>query len=75
MSDMLRHDPINVAERLRWARAHWREDNSQPRDLDGLLERAAETLDKTVPSFWRIIAAIEAVALIITAIVLQHYDW
>lgn len=72
---MLRHDPVNVAERLRWSRHHWLEDNTQPRDLDSLLERAAETLEKTVPSFWRAIAVVEAVALIVAAIILQQYGW
>lgn len=67
----LRHDPVNVAERLRWAAAHWREDNEQPRDLDGLLIRAAETLERTVPSIWRVFAVMLALGVIAIAVAEQ----
>lgn len=52
-SDALYHDPVHVRELLMWARAHWQEDHTQPQDLDDLLERAAETLEDCVPSFWK----------------------
>lgn len=64
----MRHDPLTVADRLRWAREWWKTDNSQPRDLGDLLLRAAETLERTVPSHWRVLAVIEAVALLVAAI-------
>lgn len=68
-SPSFEYDPITVADRLRWAREHWKADNSQPRDLDGLLLRAAETLERTVPCRWRTIAAFEALLLLILGIV------
>lgn len=71
VSDTFWRDPITVADRLRWAREHWLRDNTQPRDLDSLLNRAADTLDNTVPKHWRTIAALEAVMLIVLAIVDQ----
>lgn len=66
----MRHDPITVAEHLRWSREHWKRDNTQPRDLDKLLLRAAETLDLTVPSYWRLFAVVEAFALLVLAVLL-----
>lgn len=60
-----RYDPITVADRLRWARAHWQQDNRQPRDLDDLMLRAAETLERTVPKHWRTVATIQAVLMIV----------
>lgn len=68
MSPMLRSDPAHVAYLLRWSRHHWQVDNTQPRDLDDLLERAAETLDRTVPSYWRVFAVAQSLALIGLAI-------
>lgn len=64
----MEHDPITVAERLRWAREWWREDHSQPADLDALLLRAAQTLERTVPSHWRMFAVLEAFGILILAI-------
>jgi hypothetical protein len=64
MTDSTQYDPGHVAYLLRWARVRWQVDNSQPRDLDNLLERAAHTLDLTVSAHWRIAAVVEAVALV-----------
>lgn len=64
----MEHDPLTVADRLRWAREWWQEDHRQPADLGNLLLRAAETLERTVPKRWRTIAVVEAVLLIIFAI-------
>lgn len=64
----MEHDPLTVADRLRWAREWWKEDHRQPADLDKLLLRAAETLERTVPAHWRVIAVLEAVVLIVAAV-------
>ena len=60
----IQNEPIMLADRLRWAREHWKEDPTQPRDLDALLLRAAETLEASVPNFWRAFAVIEAFAVL-----------
>jgi len=60
----MNHDPITVADRLRWAREHYMNDPTQPRDLSDLLLRAAETLERTVADFWRAFAAIEAFGIL-----------
>lgn len=64
----MKHDPITVAERLRWATEHYKADCSQPRDLADLMLRAAETLERAVPKHWRTIATVEAVLLIIAGV-------
>lgn len=58
------HDPTTVADRLMWAREHYKEDPTQPRDLADLMERAATTLQLVVPWWWRMVAAAEAVAIL-----------
>lgn len=62
--DPLRHDPVQVAHTMRWARMHYRDDPTQPRDLGDFMLRAAETLEHCVPKHWRVIAVIEAIVLV-----------
>jgi hypothetical protein len=57
-------DPLTLAEHLAWAATHWKEDNRQPRDLDELLRESSITLRALVHPLWRILAVIEAIALI-----------
>lgn len=46
---------------LRWAREHWREDHSQPADMDVLLERTAAEIVALADSrlIWRVFTFIE----------------
>jgi len=59
-----KRDPITLAEHLEWAIPRWKDDNSQPRDLDQLMLESAATLKQMVPRFWMYIATIEALVLI-----------
>jgi hypothetical protein len=46
---------------LRWARMHWREDHSQPADMDEMLERTATEITALADSrlMWRVFAFAE----------------
>lgn len=54
------HDPGRVADQIRWARKWYRHDHDQPLCLDDVLQRAAETLERSAPKCWREIALLEA---------------
>lgn len=63
-SDLRYYDPVSVSNALRRARFWWIADPTQPRDLDDLLERAAEALGELVPFYWRLFAILEAIVLL-----------
>jgi hypothetical protein len=50
---------------LRWAKNHWKRDNTQPRDMDEMLERTAVEIVELSDSrlIWMAFAFIELAAL------------
>ncbi len=54
------HHPGRVADQIRWARKWYRHDRAQPLCMDDVLQRAAETLERSVSEHWREIALLEA---------------
>lgn len=54
-------DPQHRAVVLLWARTHWRNDNSQPRDMDEILERTAVEIVALADSrlLWRCLCVFE----------------